>query len=74
MHQNRAHVVKETSNEKDQHGSDTVTEKVARLKLTIGLELGDRSSWYCVLPLDLLQSLLAAYLSLLESRRNSLSA
>ena len=24
-------------------------EKVAGLKLTIGLDLGDRSSWYCVL-------------------------
>jgi len=29
--------------EKDQRGSDTVTEKVARLKLTIGLDLGNSS-------------------------------
>ena len=43
MHQNKAHEVKETSNEKDQHGSDTVTEKVARLKLTIGSDLGNSS-------------------------------
>ena len=43
MHRNKAHEVKEASNEKDQHGSDTVTEKVARLKLTIGLDLGNSS-------------------------------
>lgn len=43
VHRNKAHEVKEASNEKDQHGSDTVTEKVARLKLTIGLDLGNSS-------------------------------
>jgi len=43
VHQNQAHEVKETSNEKDQRGSDTVTEKAARLKLTIGLDMGDSS-------------------------------
>ena len=43
MHQNKAHEVKETSDEKDHHGSDTETEKVARLKLTIGSDLGNSS-------------------------------
>lgn len=43
MHHNKAHEVEETSNEKDQRGSDTVTEKVARLKLTIGLDMGNSS-------------------------------
>ncbi len=44
-----AQEIEETGNEEDEHHSCEADEHFSRQKLTIGLDLGDRCSWYCVL-------------------------
>jgi hypothetical protein len=44
-----AQEIKETGNEKIRTAGVKATKNFSQTKLTIGLDLGDRSSWHCVL-------------------------
>jgi hypothetical protein len=41
--------IKETGNEEGKHRSGKAKQKISEQKLTVGLDLSDRSIWYCVL-------------------------
>ena len=40
---------KETGNEEGSTAAAKASQKISQQKLTVGLDLGDRSSWYCIL-------------------------